>query len=237
MDSFIPKEKLTAYQRWELAAFDEQQQEAAAAASAPAASPEPAEPAPAPPSAEELQRIFAAAREAGHQAGYEAGFQAGQQAGLDIGQQAGFQAAQELAGQMAAVAIAFQEATQALEGRVAEELLDLALHVARQVVRGSLRGQPELVLDVVREAMLALPSLHGHPTLMVHPEDAPLVRTHLAEQIAHTGWRLVEDPTLERGGCRVENGSSEIDATVATRWKRIVESIGSRSDWLEKPQP
>lgn len=235
MDSFIPKEKLTAYQRWELAAFDEAQQEAAA--QAPAMESEPAEVAPAPPSAEELQRIFATAREAGHQAGYEAGFQAGQQAGLDIGQQAGFQAAQELAGQMATVAIAFQEATQALEGKVAEELLDLALHVARQVVRGSLRIQPELVLGVVREAMLALPSQHGHPILVVHPEDAPLLRTHLAEQIAHTGWRIVEDPALERGGCRVENGASAIDATVATRWKRIVESIGSRIEWPDKAAP
>lgn len=236
MDNFIPKEKLTAYERWELAAFDEErQQQAAASPVAPAAAPASAPPAP--PSPEEIQRTFDAAHAAGQQAGYEAGFQAGQQAGLEVGQQAGFQAAQEIAGQMAALAIAYQQATQELEGRVAEELLDLALHVARQVVRGTLRAQPELILDVVREAMLALPSQHGHPTLVVHPEDAPLVRTHLAEQIAHTGWRIIEDPALERGGCRVENGASEIDATVATRWKRIVESIGSRSDWQEKGLP
>ena len=231
MDSFIPKEKLTAYQRWELAAFDEEQQEVEAAAQAAAPVTDTAEPAP--PSTEELQRIFAAAREAGHQAGYQEGFAAGQQAGLEVGQQAGFQAAQQLAEQMAAVAIGFQQAVQALEGKVAEELLDLALHVARQVVRGSLRVQPALVLDVVREAIIALPSQHGHPTLMVNPEDAPLVRTHLAEQISHTSWRIVEDPTVERGGCRVGNGASEIDATLATRWKRIVDSIGSRSDWQD----
>lgn len=241
MDNFIPKEKLTAYERWELAAFDEERQQAAtASAPPPAAAASAAQPTPAPPplpTAEEVQRTFDAAHAAGQQAGYEAGFQAGQQAGLEVGQQAGFQAAQEIAGQMAAVAIAYQQATQELEGRVAEELLDLALHVARQVVRGTLRVQPELVLDVVREAMFALPSQHGHPTLAVHPEDAALVRPHLAEQIAHTGWRIIEDPTLERGGCRIDNGASEIDATVATRWKRIVESIGSRCGWQEKNQP
>ena len=236
MDNFIPKEKLTAYERWEMAAFDEERAQARQPPAPQGLAPPTVAAEPAPPvqiSVEDVQKAFEAARAAGHEAGYASGFQEGRDAGMAEGQLAGFQAAEQIAGQMAAVAVAYQRGTEELEGRVAEELLELALHIARQVVRSSIQCRPDRVLDVVREAILALPTQHGHPTLIAHPEDASLVRTHLAEQLAHSNWRIIEDPGLERGGCRVENGASEIDATIATRWRRVVESIGSRTDWLD----
>ena len=38
---------------------------------------------------------------------------------------------------------------------------------------------------------------------------------------------------MERGGCRVETANSQIDASLATRWKRVVSSIGQDNSWLE----
>ncbi|RMG30702.1 MAG: flagellar assembly protein FliH, partial [Gammaproteobacteria bacterium] len=35
-------------------------------------------------------------------------------------------------------------------------------------------------------------------------------------------WKLVEDPTLSRGGCRVETESSRIDATVEQRLHAVL---------------
>jgi flagellar assembly protein FliH len=34
------------------------------------------------------------------------------------------------------------------------------------------------------------------------------------------------------GGCRVELGASEVDATLETRWRRVLESIGVSQEWL-----
>jgi flagellar assembly protein FliH len=99
-------------------------------------------------------------------------------------------------------------------------------------LRQSLRVQPELLLPVVMEAVTTLHPHHGQPLLYVHPDDAAMVRRHLGEQLSHSNWRIVEDSTLTTGGCRVELGASEVDATLETRWRRVIEAIGVSQEWL-----
>ncbi len=89
-------------------------------------------------------------------------------------------------------------------------------------------------MPVVREAIASLPLHHGHPALFLTPEDAALVRQHLGEQLNHNGWRILEDSSLHRGGCRIESGASEVDATLETRWRRVLEAIGTTADWLDE---
>jgi flagellar assembly protein FliH len=228
MSNYIPKEKLSAYERWELAAFDEQETAArqktatATAASASRAAPAAALPAV---SEEELKTIRAEAFAAGKQAGYEDGFKAGQTSGYQDGLQ---KAAAETA-KLAAAAEAFTGAVLQIEAQIADELLALAVDIAQQVVRSSLRVKPELIMPTVREAIAALANPHGHPVLVLNPDDAALVRQQLSEQLAHTPWRIIEDPSIERGGCRVESGGSEVNATVGSRWQRVVEQFGLRT--------
>jgi flagellar assembly protein FliH len=239
MSGFIPREKLTAYQRWELADFDE-----------PKAKPVPVEepPAPAPPveaapvdagewvdsatmtlpTAEEIERIHSDA----HAAGYAAGFDEGKLAGHEQGYQAGLALGNEKSMQLVAVMDELTVAMARCDQELAEPLLALSIEVARQVLRQSLKLSPELVLPTVREAIAALPSHLGHPTLFLNPADATLVRSQLADILSHGGWRLLEDPAVDAGGCRVEIGASEVDATLATRWRRVVETLGVSSDWL-----
>lgn len=219
MSGFIPKEQLTAYQRWELAAFDEAELAAKAAAEEAAAAAEAAvsEPTVPMPTVEEVERIHNEAHEAGYAAGYEAG---------------AAQARAE-AEQIAALGANLHQQLQAIDQQVSEELLAVAVEIAGQVLRQSLRLKPELLLPTVREAVAALPLHHGHPALFLNPEDAVLVRTHLGEQLAHNGWRILEDSHMQRGGCRVESGASEVDATLQTRWHRVLDAIGATGDWLE----
>ncbi|MGH8429807.1 MAG: FliH/SctL family protein, partial [Solimonas sp.] len=49
---------------------------------------------------------------------------------------------------------------------------------------------------------------------------------------SQSGWCVVEDAQMERGGCRVETATNQIDASVATRWQRIAAALGKESDWL-----
>lgn len=222
MSGFIPKEQLTAYQRWEVAAFDEAELAAKAAAEAAAAAAEaeaaaPAAPTVPLPTAEEVERIHNEAHESGFAAGYEAG------AAL----------ARSEAEQIAALGENLRQQMHSIDQQVSEELLAVAVEIAGQVLRQSLRLKPELLLPTVREAVAALPLHHGHPALFLHPEDAALVRTHLGEQLAHNGWRILEDSHMQRGGCRVESGASEVDASLQTRWQRVLDAIGASGDWLE----
>jgi flagellar assembly protein FliH len=238
MPDYIPKEKLESYTRWRADDF------ARPPASQPAASREGAEPpterADAPgtlvsvdempfPTAESIERIHDEARDSGYKAGYEEGKAQGHAEGY----QGGMASAQACATQLLALSQGLQEALAALDQEIAESLLACALEVARQVTRSALQARPEILLPVIREALAALPLQHGPVTLFVHPDDLALAQEHLGGAFHQAGWRFQEDAELVPGGCRLEAGGSEVDATLPTRWRRVLEAIGVTPEWLE----
>ena len=231
MTGFIPKEKLTAYQRWEVAAFDEAEQAALRTVKEAEARPEPATPVETEtvvpietpvvlPTAAEIERMHAEAHEQGYAAGYEEGIAK----------------ATEISARMDELLTGLQISMKALDQQVADQLLATAVEIAQQVLRQSLHIKPELLVPVVREAIATLHPHPGHPLLFVNPDDASLIRKHLGDQLAHNNWRIIEDSSLTPGGCRVEHSASEVDATLETRWRRVIESMGITQEWLnDKP--
>lgn len=113
-----------------------------------------------------------------------------------------------------------------------EDLVVLVKTVARGLVRRELRADPGEIMAVVREAMAALPSGSRQINLHLHPEDARLVREALSVSDAERHWRIIEDPTQERGGCRAQTEVSTVNADLETRLNAIVSKLlgGSRDD-------
>ncbi len=201
------------------------------------------------PTVEEIEAIQRAA----HEEGYQAGFEEGRAAGLEAGRQEGFQQGleegrtqglaelrvrgEELARLLEALETPFQELDQA----VSRELAQLAMIVARHLVRRELKTDPGVVVSVVREAVNLLPSSARDIRVVLHPEDAALVRQALAVDGGEEArWRIVEEPTLTRGGCRVESADSRIDATVETRLGALIaRALGGEreGDWEDGAAP
>jgi flagellar assembly protein FliH len=121
---------------------------------------------------------------------------------------------------------------QQMDEQVARELLDLSLDIARQVLHQALKVNPELLLGVVREAIGTLPHVNQGAHLILHPDDAALVRERMGEQLTHSGWKIFEDARVERGGARIETANSQIDASLETRWNRVVAALGQDTTWL-----
>lgn len=166
--------------------------------------------------AEQVERIHLQSREEGYAAGYQEGRA---------------QAAQE--GQrLRALLDDAGGALGDLDQTVAEELLALALEVSRRMLGQALKLRPELVLPVIQEAVRCLPQFQQTVRLVLHPQDAALVHSYIAEHPAASSWILVEDTRLERGGCRVETANGEVDATLQNRWQRVVATLGSTEEWL-----
>ena len=71
--------------------------------------------------------------------------------------------------------------------------------------------------------------------IALHPADAELFRklSDGEPALATLPWKVVEDPQIERGGCRLETPSTEIDATLETRWRRVIASLGRDDPWIE----
>jgi len=116
---------------------------------------------------------------------------------------------------------------------VANEVLALALELARQMIRTALRVRPELIVPVVQDALARIIQPGQQASISLHPDDARLARAHLGEQLEAGGWRIAEDPAVERGGCVLSTASSQVDASSATRWRQLTGALGESTVWLE----
>ena len=198
----IPKEQLSAYQRWELDSFDGPRRVNGSAQL---------------PSVEQLEQIQQQAQQEGFAAGFRDGGALAAQHAARL---------QELLG-------GFARESQQFNQHLAGELLDLALAISKQIVRESLKVRPELVLPIVNEVLSQLPHSHKHARLTLHPEDAALVRARMGDAINHSGWHMIEDAKMARGGCRLDTADCDIDATIESRWRRVASALGGDHAWIE----
>ncbi|MEQ1662995.1 MAG: flagellar assembly protein FliH [Thiobacillus sp.] len=204
MSEVIPKERLTAFQRWEMASFDDDHDSSVG------------------PGAVREADLLAAretARAQGHAEGLSAGLAEGRAHAM-LQQQA-------LEALLGGLTVEFSNASHAL----ADDVLALALDLCKAMLRDSLSAQPARVLPVVREAIGCLPRITQPATLTLHPDDAVLVREALSSELTEAGWRIRTDTALTRGGCRVETADSRIDATVEHRWEKLTRALGQAGSW------
>ena len=241
------KDTQGAFKRWEMNSFGDQrpstlaariaaedrEKATAAAARAPAQAAAAAAAAAAVPqlqlpTAAELEELRESARAEGYAEGLEEGRAAGHAEALDQGR---LDAAAEIES-LRAVAASFTTALAEADEAIASDVLDLALHLARSMVRTAFEVRPELIIPIVREAIEYLPVLQQPAVLAVHPDDIEIVRAGLGDEIDKGGWRLIADAQVARGGCKVDTASNQIDATAQARWTRLSHALGKNVEWL-----
>lgn len=210
----LPKEQLTAFQRWELASFD------------PVPKPLTVELSPA--AQQAANKLAAAESEKIHKFAYDEGYASGHQAGYA----AGIQQAQIETAAIQTIMQNLQIALTQVDEHLAQSLLDLSLEIARKMIIEALQVKPELILKIVSAAIGSLPHFNQNAHLILNPVDAELVRKQMGEQLAHAGWKIFTDDKIKIGGCRLETAHSNVDATNESRWQCIVESIGQDKTWL-----
>ena len=130
------------------------------------------------------------------------------------------------------IAVEFGTAVQHADELISNEVMELALQLAKGMLKTALPVRPELMLPMVREAIEYLPVLQQPALLMLNPEDAQVVRDGIGDELDKGGWRVIEDPSVERGGCKIDTASNQIDAQASTRWQRLTHALGKDLDWL-----
>jgi flagellar assembly protein FliH len=211
----VPKEQQTAYQRWEMNSFGDNRASSKTAETTAASN-------------KLTIEQTAQLREEARAKGYAEGMAEGRAAGLAQGRA---DAAREVATLQTLAQSLSQEVIRADE-IISQDLMNLALDIAKAMLKTSLSVHPELVLPIIGEAIHYLPSLQQPAILFVNPADAVIVKDHMRDELDKAGWRIAEDMQLQRGGCRIETATNQIDASTQTRWQRIAEALGKESDWL-----
>lgn len=107
-----------------------------------------------------------------------------------------------------------------------ENVVALAVAVARHVIGRELKGDPHVVADLVRKALANFPTEEG-VRVRVHPEDLSVLTLATSED----GTRIpvapgrdvtwVADTELQPGGCIVEGRNRVVDGRVDHALERI----------------
>jgi flagellar assembly protein FliH len=169
------------------------------------------------PDPEELAAARAAAEREGREAGYAAGLAA---ASAD----------------RAAFAVIIDKLSSAAgdhEQRLVDEVLDLALVLARQLVGEALAVRREFILPIVSAALKQLPQSTQRIELVLNPADVALVQQFVSTTEFGSRCQLRADASIAPGGCALETEQCEVDGTVGSRWRRLLAGLGRFDDWLE----
>ncbi len=152
--------------------------------------------------------------------------------GFERGHQDSITAAGQKLQQFEKLMAALHEPFVDLDHQVEQEIALLATAIARRLVRRELKTDPGQIVAVVREAISVLPAAARNVRVQLHPDDAALVRELLSLDETEGSWRVVEDPILGRGDCKVMTETSKVDATVESRLNALFAAMlgGNREE-------
>lgn len=194
----VISDDLTAYERWELPLVNDP------FVSSPA-------------TAEELESIQKQA--------YNEGFALGQKEGYEQTKHE----LEESAASLRSIIELFSDPLKNIDDEVVEQLSQLSMTVAKQIVRRELHTKQGEIVGIVREAMNALPASTRKIILNIHPDDAELIRNAFSlgqeDDSDKLRWKIVEDPMITRGGCKISSENSRVDATVEARLNRVISTL------------
>jgi flagellar assembly protein FliH len=230
---FIPGEELGSVTRWEFGDVHDAGTLRPLLTPAPQLEPEPETPAGILVDEAEQQALLQQAHDEGHARGLAEGQE---QARLAAQQQLDDYVAgqgREAAERLAQVAQSLQDSLAGLQQAMAQEVLQLACDIARQVVRREVAGNPRAMLPVVREALGMLAAESRPATVRLHPDDWAALEKPLREEFASPRIEWQADAAVQPGDCVVESAGMQIDGTLDKRWRRAIAALGLTAAWRE----
>lgn len=169
-------------------------------------------------------------------------FEKGLQTGLARGRQEGAAAARQrcedeareaaraaggfAAERMARLVETFEAEFSAMESRLADKTLDLAVSIAEKVLLREIRSDSHGILPVVLECLAMLPNETNEMVIRLHPSDLDVLQSIDGDRFSEFSPRWQPDESIKPGGCHVETDHTVIDASLETRWQRSLAAIG-----------
>lgn len=155
---------------------------------------------------------------------YEEGFQKGYSEGLS--QAKGRM--EEALGRLEAILRELEDFRRRAFGRAEEEILELAIAVAKKVLRRELMSDRQWVLRTLKEA---IEKVTEGDTVKIYlsPDDIDLVKEHQGELLEGVkgprGVVLHADPGITPGGCFIETEFGHIDARLESQLEAIAQGL------------
>jgi flagellar assembly protein FliH len=161
----------------------------------------------------------------------EAARKKGYAEGLAQGQAEARKQGEETAAELLALWQSMSKPIASQDVEVSEHLLALVVTLTHAVLERELSTDSELIKATLDEALMCLAESEAPLLVTLNPADKALVESLLEEK--RLPAELVADTTMLRGGCRLDRGHALVDATIESRIRSLVETMGG-SDLLSE---
>ena len=164
----------------------------------------------------ERDKIINESKKQGYDTGYEAGYQNGQKE------------ADRLVERMHSILDNVMKRREEILSETEYQIVELVVLMARKVVKIISENQKTVIMNNVLQALKKVKG-RGDVTIRVNLADAKLTTEHIQDFIdrveAVKGITVVEDTTVEKGGCIVETDFGAIDARISSQLTELEQKI------------
>ena len=155
-----------------------------------------------------------------------------EQRGFDAGRESGFAEGraevERLVGRMHTVLERAQDKRAEILAETEQQIVDLVLLIARKVVKVISENQRNVVVSNVVQALRKVKG-RGDVVVRVNVDDLKLATEHSKDFIrlmeSVKGITVIEDSSVDRGGCIIETEFGEIDARISSQLAELEQKI------------
>ena len=119
----------------------------------------------------------------------------------------------------------FDDALKLIDEEIISSITQLAISISKQIIRRELQINSEQVVSVVREAIKLLPLDKSRLVIHMNPNDLNIIQKVFNQDDLEHSYSLVEDPSIQRGGCKLATDDSIIDATIDSQIAQIAAKL------------
>jgi len=178
---------------------------------------------------EARERIFLIEKEA-----YEKGFEQGEKDGWELG----LKRLEMVIHQIGNVLGEMERQRKVLYENYEREMLQLVFGISKRILRHELHHCEDVILTVLREAFQYVTD-REKVIVRLNPVDYQYLLGRQEKLPCSfdekNGVRLIEDPSIDRGGCFLETSFGEVDATFESQFDEIVSLIWQKNQEAGSP--
>lgn len=179
---------------------------------------------------------FLQGKKQGEEQGYAEGYEKGEKQGYAEGYEKGENDAKhnfevkslEILDSLEDILLKTNDAWAELVKKYEDKILSLVCRIAEKVVLARLEIDDKLVKESIFNAMEKMPEPE-EIILHVSPDDyeyIEMIKEEFFERInGLTSISVVSDPSINRGGCRIESSKAKIETDIESRLEAVFESI------------
>ncbi|MCQ2789840.1 MAG: hypothetical protein MJ229_05625 [bacterium] len=145
------------------------------------------------------------------------------------GYEAGLQQAQADVSELKSIINNFVDAKEEVFERIAPDLLEISVEIAKKIVKKEIDEDPQLLLNSILEVLKTLSPEESKITIIVNPSQVELAKIAVPEITnelgLHARLTINSDDTIEIGGCIIQTSNGIVDATINTQLEIVKEAF------------